>query len=40
MDFEGALRNVLRSRGQQNLKLKSKRKEALGEITINKRDKP
>ena len=24
--FEGALRNVLRSRGQQNLKLKPKRK--------------
>ena len=32
MDFAGALRNVLRSRGQQNLK----RKEAPGEIAINK----
>ena len=38
MDFEGALRAVLRSRGQVNLRLKSKQKEALEAIAVNKRD--
>ena len=33
MEFEGALRNVLRSRGKENLKLK-----ALEAIAVNKRD--
>ena len=38
MDFEGALRIVLRSKGQEDLKHKPKQKEALEAIAVNKRD--
>ena len=38
MDFEASLRDVLKSRGQENLKIKSKQKEALEAIAVNKRD--
>ena len=35
MDFIGALRKALLSRGQENMKIKPKQKEALEEIAFN-----
>ena len=38
MDFEGARRIVLKSKGQENVKHKPKQKEALEAIAANKQD--